>query len=43
MCDYESLILAKQEAMEIYEDDPDSPFLSERDKKYLDELYKEED
>jgi len=26
--DYEALILARQEATEIWEDDPDSPFLN---------------
>lgn len=29
MIDYEGMILARQEAIEIWEDDPDSPYLDE--------------
>lgn len=39
MIDYEALILARQEALEIYEDDPDSDFLSDEDKEYFDNFF----
>lgn len=29
MIDYEDMILARQEAIEIWEDEPDSPYLDE--------------
>jgi hypothetical protein len=31
MIDYESLILARQDALEIWEDEPDSPYIENDD------------
>lgn len=40
--DYEALILARQEALEIWEDDPDSDYLTEEAKDTFEGWYKEE-
>ena len=37
--DWEGMILARQEAMEIWEDEPDSEFLTDEERQYFEEVY----
>lgn len=37
--DWEGMILARQEAMEIWEDEPESDFLTDEDRELFTDLY----
>ena len=41
MPDYEAMILARQEAIEIWEDEPESEFLSDEDVSMIERIYYE--